>query len=260
MILVPVTAAALLVGAALLIGGCSSHPSKSSAKEAADVNLGLGVGYLQQGQIDVALEKLKKALDADPGRGEVHSTLAVAYEQLDEVQLADRHFREALELTSKDSAEYGAVHNNYGAFLCRRNMLSDAQEHFELALQNRLYRTPEAAYENAALCALRRPDQGVAERYFRLALQANPKMPASLYHMAQIQIANGKYLPARAFLQRFHEVAAATPASVLLGVRTERQLGDRKAAAQLARQLRTQFPESEEASQLDELDLAQEVK
>ncbi len=243
-----------------IVGACTTAPKKASREEVAKVNLQLGVGYLQQGELDVALEKLNKALEADPDSAKVHGVIALTYEQTGNVKLADRHYRMAVKLTPKETAQAGDAHNNYGAFLCRRNALARAAEEFQKAIDNPLYRTPDAAYENAALCALRIPDVEKAERSFRRALQANPRLSTSLFHMANIELDKGNFLQARAFIQRFHEVSPVTPKSLYLGIRIARRLDDQQAVSRYARLLQTTFPESDEAGLLSAPDKAQEVK
>ena len=109
------------------------------------------------------------------------------------------------------------------------------------------YKRPDEAYENAGLCALRIPDSAKAEKYFRKALEINPKRHSSLYQLAQLNFDNHEYLKARAFLQRYFSIAAQSAQSLWLGVRIERELGDEEALAQYTKLLLDKFPDSEEA-------------
>ena len=214
----------------------------------AETNVKLGIGYLQQGQRELALSKLRRALELDPSLPSAHNALAIVYDQLGEVGLAEQHYRRAVSLGPQDSSS----HNNYGTFLCKRNELDKAEEQFLLAIKNPLYETPEFAYENAGLCALRKPDLEKADKYFRTALQLNPKLPSSLYQMAQLNLDRGEYLPARAYMQRYTSVAKHNAQSLWLGVRIERALGDKNAVASYALLLKSNFPDSDEARQLQE--------
>lgn len=209
----------------------------------AETNLKLGIGYLQQGQRDLALSKLQRAIELDPKLAKAHSAIAIIYDQLGQADLALQHAERAVSLDPQDSA----AHLNYGTFLCKQNQLDKADAQFQLALNNPLDGSPEFAYENAGVCAMRVPDPAKAEQYFRSALQLNPKLPITLYQMAVLHYQTERYLPARAYLQRYAEVSQHTPQSLWLGIKVERQLGDRNTASGYALQLKSNFPDSEEA-------------
>lgn len=214
----------------------------------AETNVKLGIGYLQQGKKELALSRLQRALQLDPNLPSAHNAIAILYDQLGEEVLAAQHYQRAVSLDPQDSR----AHNNYGRFLCNRNELAAAEEQFLLAVKNPLYETPDLAYENAGLCALRVPDLPKAEEYFRTALKLNPKLPSSLHQMSSIHFDRSDYLSARAYLQRYENVAKPTAATLWLGIRIERVLGDKNAEASYAVALRSSFPDSEEARKLAE--------
>ena len=240
----------------IMIGGCASQgPSRH---EVAQVNYELGVGYWRQGQYDVALQKLRRAKQADPMRADIHSALGLVYESKNRPELAEEQHQDAVSLVAQRSSHYGVVHNNYGAFLCRHGELNKAMDEFQKAIGSPQYDTPEAAYENMGVCALRMPDLERAEQAFRKALQRNPRMPTSLLHMAEIEMNQDNPRQGRAFLQRYHQIAPATPESLWLGFRIERALGEQENAQRYAQRLTVQFPESQQANRLGELDKVQE--
>lgn len=247
-----------LLGILLSLSACSTTNTAATqqtnpgdrADTLAETNVKLGVGYLQQGRRDLALSKLQRALELSPNLASAHNAIAIVYDQLGQLDEAGQHYQKAVSLAPKDSG----VLNNYGTFLCKRNQLNEAEQYFLRALENPLYETPALAYENAGLCAVRVPNTVKAEKYFRDALQINPRLPASLYQMAIISSDRGDYLPARAYLQRYAAVAKHTPQSLWLGVRVEQMLGDKNAVASYALQLRSTYPDSQEAQLLQKSD------
>lgn len=216
----------------------------------ARLNVELGKAYIHEGDYKQAMTKLQRAIDDSPNYPEAHGTLAILHWRLGEQDKAEREFREAVRLDPDDPQ----FHNNYGVFLCEQKRYEQAEEQFMLALANPLYETPEYAYTNAGLCALRRPDPELAEKHFRAALRKNPKFPPALLKMGEISYEGQHYLQARAYLQRYAEVGQATAESLWLGVRTERKLGDRDAAATYALRLRSKFPDAEQTRLLLESD------
>ncbi|MCC6302337.1 MAG: type IV pilus biogenesis/stability protein PilW [Gammaproteobacteria bacterium] len=232
----------------LVAAGCSSGPRKFESRHdsPADINAKLGLSYMQQGDYDVALEKLKKALEQDPDSVTANHYIAELYRLLGNHELAEQHYKKALRLDANNPA----VQNNFGVFLCDRKRYDEAEKHFMLAARIPSYRRPDEAYENAGLCALRIPDATRAEKYFRQALDINPLLPNALYQMALLNFNAGQHLSARAFLQRYAAFAAPTPQTLWLAVRVERALDNGELADQYALELRTKFPQSQEAAEL----------
>ncbi|MEO5574116.1 MAG: type IV pilus biogenesis/stability protein PilW [Gammaproteobacteria bacterium] len=249
---------------AVSLSACAATNTKNTAQTnagdrpdtLAETNVKLGIGYLQQGRRDLALSKLQRALEISPNLASAHNAIAIVYEQLGQLDEAEQHYLKAVSLSPKDSNSL----NNYGTFLCKRNELAKAEQYFLRALENPLYATPALAYENAGLCAQRVPNTVKAEKYFRDALQINPRLSGSLYQMAVISFDRGEYLPARAYLQRYAAVAQHTSQSLWLGVRIEQMLGDKNAISSYALQLRSTYPDSDEARLLQKSDGIPDVR
>ena len=129
--------------------GCKPEPDKESINDAAGYNLQLGVTYMRQGQMAVALEKLAKSVAQDPDRADTHTALAVLYTRLGRLEEADAEYRHSLRLEPSNSSTL----NNYGAFLCQRGAYGKAMASFAKAVKDPLYRTPAAAHTNAGVCA-----------------------------------------------------------------------------------------------------------
>ncbi len=225
----------------LVLVGCSSQQTRSSdntPRTSAEINAELGMRYMQQGNLDVALKKLKRALEQDPDLAMAHHYMALLYERYDSAEEAERHFRKALSLASEDPS----LKNNYGVFLCGRQRYREAVDIFLEVAKSPYYSRPEEAYENAGLCAMRIPDMPNAEAYLRLALKFDPLRPVSLFQMARLSYEQGRYFPARGFMQRFERVSPHSAESLLLAVKIEHQLENGQAVANYMKMLRDNFP------------------
>jgi type IV pilus assembly protein PilF len=235
--------------AIVMLTACAGHETKtdsSGQNDPAMANANLGLAYMEHGEYQVALEKLKKALEINPDLPQAHHYIAMVYQHLDNVGEAEKHFERAVSLDDSDPA----LQNNFGIFLCRQGRYRDALRHFRRSFDDDNYASKDQAYENAGLCALRVPDNKQAENYFRQALQINPRRPESLFQMASLEFNSGRYLQARAFLQRLRDVSPYTPQSLMLGIKVERKLGDKQAVDSYMRQLKKDFPRSDETKQL----------
>lgn len=245
----------VLLGLGLLSGCAGGGSSNRNAgpgvtpttNNVAATNLNLGIEYMRAGNMELALDRMKRALDADPNYFGTHTALGLLYQHLGEPALAERHFKRAVALNPGDSGSK----NNYGLFLCQRNRFDEAEKIFLQAAVNPLYETPDAAYANAGTCALLNKKPEAAEKYFRQALTINPQISSALIQMAQISYDADNYLIARGYLQRYQATARHTAASLLLGIKIERQLGDRNAVASYELLLKNNFSDSVEAGQIN---------
>jgi len=224
------------------------EPGEREPDKLAELHTKMAVEYMREDKNDVAMERLKKALSYDRNHAPAHNTLGVLYARLGETDKAERHFRESVDEEPVKPAHL----NNYGQFLCGNGRIEDGRAMFRRALENPLYQHPEVAHTNAGTCALRAGDIERAEDSFRAALQINPEFPIALREMAHISYQTNRYLSARGYLQRYREVAPHTAATLWLGVRVERALGDLDTAASYALTLRSKFPDSDETKLLQQ--------
>ena len=229
--------------------GCASVPDSDvtvppggSINELAIVNTQLGLGYLRAGQMNLAWDRLNTALQADPDYAMAHNGMALVYDRLNEPTKAEKHFKRAVELDPSDSA----AQTNYGVFLCDHKRIDEGEKYFMMAVENPLYDKPAIAYTNAGMCKLRADDPSAAETYFRAALRADPRFGVALLNMAQLSFDNGQYLPARAYMQRYEEVSRHNSRSLWLGIRIEKELGDKDAVSSFAMLLKASYPDSPE--------------
>lgn len=223
-------------------------PPGGTANQLASVNTQLGLGYLRNGQLDLALERLNTAVTADPNYATAHNGIALVYDRLNRPDKAEEHFKRAIALNPLDSA----AQTNYGAFLCQRGRMDEGEKYFMMAVENPLYNKPAMAYTNAGTCKLQADDPVGAETYFRAALEADPRFSLALLNMAQVSYDGGNYLAARAYMQRFEEVSQHNPRSLWLGIRIEEKLGDKDAVSSFAMLLKANYPDSRETRKLIE--------
>jgi type IV pilus assembly protein PilF len=218
------------------------------ADSPADVYVAMAAEYYKRGQLEVALQRAKHAIEVDSNNGRAHYMLALLYQKLGENGLAEQQFSEAARLEPKNPD----IRNAWGTFYCSQNKQSEAESQFKTALENPLYSTPEVALTNAAICASRGGDRAKEEEYLRRALAANPAFPPALSEMADLEYQRGKYKAAQGLLDRYIQVAPPSPQMLLLGVRVERKLGATRKAATYAQLLRKNFPHAPEVLALNE--------
>lgn len=235
----------------LLLGACAQTPGDSLGREGqsgaaenprARIHTELAAQYFLRGQHAVALQGLDEALKADANYAPAHNMLGLVYGDLREDAKAEASFKRAIAL----QRNYSEAHNNYGWFLCQRGRYDAALAQFETALTNPLYASPERALTNAGICSLQKGDLVAAEDYLQRALRRMPNQPAALVALAEVHARQGRLVSARNLLKQASAVSELNAQGLWLGVRVERQLGDRTSEASYASQLQRRFPDSEE--------------
>lgn len=238
--------------AALLLAACGGAPSRQGSSGADDkekvaaLNTQLAIEYMKDGDNELALKKLEKALSLAPDSPDAHNAMGLLRNRLGQHDEAETHFRAAVRSDPGNSLAL----NNYGQFLCQQHRLEEGQARFIEAVKNPLYRTPEIALTNAGLCALQAADTAKAEEHFRAALEKNPRLPIALLQMGQISYDRGDFVAAQRYVTRYQGIAPQSARSLALGIRIEHALGNLDQAASYELALRNRFPDSRETGQL----------
>ena len=202
----------------------------------------LGIGYMQQNKLELANEKLLKALAYNSKSASAHNAYAMLQDRLLIKDKAAYHYEKATSLDPLDSQ----AANNYGTFLCRNNQEAKSETYFLRALKNPLYRTPEFAYTNAALCLIKIGQKDKAAEYLTKALTANSNFPVALLTMGNIVFESLNFKEAKLYLDRYHLVAKPSAKSLWLSIRIELELNKNQDVDELSEQLQTNFPNSDE--------------
>ncbi len=240
----PIKRIALLVALSWLLQACVSvDPQQTKNEKASAVNVQLGIGYLQQNKLELASEKLTKALRQNPDSAAAHNAYGILQERLLQPDKAEFHYSRATELDPEDSQ----AANNYGAYLCRNGRELESEKYFKRAVENPLYKTPEFAYPNAAICLLKVNERDTAQQYLRKALAAKSDFAPALLAMGDLSFDDGNYENAKLYADRYHLTTQPTPKSLWLAIRATLELDPDGDVSELGERLKTEFPNSSEA-------------
>jgi len=249
---------ALLLGLALLLGGCAAPPTgadgeirtdsdQSSAERRARVRLELASAYFARGQPTTALDEIKLALAAKPNLAEAFNLRGLVYASLGELPLAEQSFQRALQLAPRD----GDTLHNYGWFLCQQRRFDDAEAQFNAALAAPQYADGPRTLMARGVCQARAGRWAEAERHLSRAFELDPANPAIAFAFAEVLYQRGDYERARFYVRRINSQAEQSNAQTLwLAARIERRLGNMPGVTDFSRQLRERFPDSPEVQRL----------
>jgi len=253
---------ATLVISLLLLGACTttstsfttpySTGSQSDTatqeyqnKMSAQSRLKLGLQYLQNGMYDKAKINLDKAYKHDPDSQDVLWGLGWYYENVDEKELAENHYKKALKMNRKNPA----LLNQYGRFLCRNGQI---EKSLELFLQSASIRTNtdiSSTYENAATCTYMADNKKQAEQYYKRSLNHNPLQPGSLLGLARVEYDKNMYESANKYIKMYEAVGTHSSRTLWLALRIESKLNNMDGAASYGIKLEQLFPYSSETEQ-----------
>jgi len=234
-----------------LLTGCGGLGTKRgdpgrTDESPADLYVEMAAEYLRLGQLDAAFQRAREAIAQDKGNARAHYMMALIHQRLDQAESANEEFQIAMRLAPNDPV----LLNAWGTVLCTRGKYDQALAHFERALDDPLYATPEMALTNAADCAQRAGRGAQSESYLVRALKRNPLYPPALLAMARRAYDRGDYQAARGYLSRYGQVGQPSPAVLLLAAQVERKLGNAANAKKLEAALRERYPDAPETLQL----------
>ncbi|WP_241523065.1 type IV pilus biogenesis/stability protein PilW [Herminiimonas fonticola] len=215
---------------------------KSDNQRRARIRLRLASEYYQQGQMNVALDEVKLALQTDSEFSDAYSMAGLIYMDLGETRLAEENLTHAMRLAPNDPD----LSNNYGWFLCQNGRAPQSIAYFEAAIRNKAYQSPAKALNNAGTCSLILKDPAAAERYFNQAFRYDPSSPTTNTNLSRINYERGDFELARFYITRVTKADVLTAEVLWLAVKIERKMGDRAAEASFVTQLRRRYPNSNE--------------
>ena len=186
--------------AALVLTSCAAQ--NQDRKREADAHMRMGVTYLEQRNLPMAMRELTKASELDPGNAEIEMTLGLAYQARGDLSKAEEHLRRAIDL-KPDSAD---ARNNLGIVLAGRKKWGEAIREFEAAAANVMYTTPERAYFNLGEAYRAKGDSANAEGAYRRALRANELYAPAYTALSAILAGRGKWNDAASVLTRCVEI------------------------------------------------------
>ena len=181
---------------AAILSGCAG--SSADRKKEADARMRMGVTYLDQRNIPMAMRELAKASELDPDNPEIDMTLGLAYQARGDLSKAEEHLRRAID----KKPDYADARNNLGIVLAERKEWDKAIREFEAAAENVMYTTPERAYFNLGEAYRAKGDPAGAEAAYRRALRANDRYAPAYIALSGVLGGQGKWSDAASVLTR----------------------------------------------------------
>lgn len=218
--------------------------TEGDAKRRAAVRLQLAANYYQSGQLEVAIETARRAIELDPDSAAAHGLLGLMLMDSGQAVQAEASFHRALAL-DPDNPD---LNNNYGWFLCQTGHERESIAHFDRAVAVRLYQTPARALQNAGICLIRIHQDAEAEKYLLRALAADATSPVAKFQLAQLYLHQRRFDRCDFYFDLLVHSVEANAEVLWLGARIAHAKSDDVTERSFDEQLQARFPDSAQAS------------
>jgi len=153
-------------------------------KEIAIATQRLGEEYYNAGKHATALKNLLEAYKTIPNDPYLNNSLGLVYLAKDRFDLAENHFKKALNLKT----DYIHANNNLGAAYLKQEKWNLAIQCFEEVSENLLYATPEMPLSNLGWAYFHQKKFKKATIYFTKSLEIRPDFLFAIHGLASIYI------------------------------------------------------------------------
>jgi len=256
---------------ALLLSGCqsttttdltggtpyqtSTRPSDNrnlDQQEIARVRTSLAAQYIRKNELDTAQRQLEKAFAADSRYAPAYDMMGVLLQQEGSrlnLEKADQYFKKAITLDK----DFDQAHNNYGVYLSQMKRYKEAAAQFEIAGAALGYEGRIGALENLGRTYLQLNDHPAAAKAFLRALDGNRNSVIAHIELVDLLLEQQRVQQA----QRLYDETlmlvqgqGISPRLLLQGIKLAAAQNNIATRQQLAQQLLSAYPLSDEAKQL----------
>lgn len=247
--------AAVLLASCAGVGGGALPPDQPNAiatasdqsdiERRARVRLELAEAYFGRGQLETALDEVKRSIAVKPDMADAYNLRALIYAAMREDRLAEDSFARALQLNPRD----GATLHNQAWFLCQRDRFAEAQAQFAATLALPQYRDTARTQLARGVCYGRNRQWPEAEAALMRAYELDPANPSIGFNLSEVLYQRQAYERASFYIGRVNDAPDAVNAQTLwLAARIERKLGRDAVVRVLGSRLRQGFAQSPEAA------------
>lgn len=182
----------------LSLAACGG-PRKSS--NVGQVHYILGLSYMQEQNITLALKEFLLAEEVDPDNADIQASLGQAYQLKKALPLAEEHYLRALKLKPDDPR----LQNNIGSLYLDMKRWDEAGRYFQTAASNLLFTNPEVALTGLGFAHYNQGRYHDAIAAYKQALgqdprylQAHFRLGEAYYALDKLDLAIAAYQQAQA--------------------------------------------------------------
>ena len=178
----------LLFTVIMSFAGCSPR-SPEPMNQRANLYYETGVGYLNKGDTEEALNTLKEAEKMAPKSGAICNAIGLCYLNMNILNLSLTYAQKACELDTKNSEFRNNLANIYRSI----GKYDDALREINVVLADPEYRTPGAAYFNRGMIMVIKGDTEQGEKDFLRAIKLDPFFDLPYIKLGKLYLEKGQY-------------------------------------------------------------------
>ena len=182
----------------LAIGLFSCSANLELRKKQGEASKNLGGEYYKKGDYTSALRAFLKAEKLYSDDPYLHYDLGLTYKAKKKLDLAVKHFEKAIEM----KPDYAPAKNALGTVYLDKKEWDTAIAYFKEVTGNLLYTTPHLPLSNIGWAYYNKKEYPLAEKFYRDALEVEPKFINALRGLGLVYIAMGRISEAIATLER----------------------------------------------------------
>ena len=160
-----------------LLSGCGLTKSRIKSERDADAHRMLGIAYLNENNLQMALIEFIKAVEFNPNEKMYHYALGYVYDRMNKFNEAIKAYSNALAIDPM----YGDAHNALGAVYGKMGRWDDAISEYQKALNNPQYSLPQQARSNLGTAYFNKDDYQSALKEFKEAITLQPEV--GVFHL-----------------------------------------------------------------------------
>lgn len=220
--------------------GCVFTSKQVKEEEASQYRLHykMGLSYLQASRYKEALLEFLEAERSNPDSAELYNGMGIAYFGLGEVESAIKVYKKAIELNNN----YSEAHTNLASVYIDQGRWQEAIEECNKALENKLYLTPEAAFNNRGYAHYQLGETKEAMKDYFRAIRYNPRFVKAYENLISLYMKLEDVRDARAILSDAKALNLESPAFTYYEAIFSNMDGNRAEACDLFKKLITDYP------------------
>lgn len=220
---------------------------KASPDKAAENFTKLGLAYLQQGNVNRARDRLRKALEIRPKYAPAHDAMGLLWQREGEIDYSKESFLKAIEYDPK----FNLARHHLGLLMLQKREYKRADEQFLKVSEDRFYENRPQIFKDLAASAYQQKKPQKAVGYYRTALRIVPYDATALVNISTLLFQLQQYKESDKYFQRLEKMVKDkttkhTAHSLWLGIRLSVLLKKPRTARALAAALKKNFPKSKE--------------
>lgn len=185
----------------ILLSACISSQDTPPRKESRAHYL-MGISALAENNPTTALQEFLQAEKLDSGDADIQAGLAQAYMQKQAYPLAEKHLKEAIDLS--DAPQH---HNNLAALYLTMARYDDAISEFRKAAEDLLFAAPEIAWTGIGVAYFKKNDYPAAESYYIKARDLSPRYSQPHFRLGELYYSQDRLAEAADAFARTIELA-----------------------------------------------------